>query len=848
MIRYLPLIERNRLKQEILRSISRLGIRLAQTSLSLSSEMQATARDAEKILANDISGYLNNYKDLIATYLNGPVIEGISELAIDVLAEFAHLMGEIQRAEHTLRVPDARLDKIFPSLNVADGLCDILNSESSEQGLNKILANLNGKDKLKYALTLGDKGFWASSYVPVGFDPENRVKIIGMSIAYAIAEEQNVAFFETLLDDFYDLLLPEALRIIRSLLLLRQLDRPIECGIIFAMYGEQANLSIQSNHRNDLNDTVFQLSQLSVVNQNFRWKLIGVCDGDDRNPDITEQNMTSADVARLHLKSAHPELLDKSIFILQLDDEIKREYHSIKGGAVLFGARFAAEELTAKPEIIIFNDLKPDFPYYTLGELISPLINEEAEVTIASRSHPGTVAERDPKRWVMSSIYSSIRSFALPEISHLFDTQAALKAFRTESLLEILPVAKARSSTDWQRDFDYSLSFDTMVLAKLRRANKRILEVPSVLIGYWGGATPFAAEMAQNLFQQRHFLDDQKAREMQAVHQIAGGFDLQVYSRDDLKFVIKTPKFESAVGNTLLRLFRNLKISETIGRNPKASMTHNLLAQNWAVELLNHLGQLPPVVLSDVFSLMRLIFSPWSTDLTGYEIAARSAGGIIPNFEMAQNLPVRVLADGRWLTEQQAVTAENCEIRIFQRAIIQEKIDPSKSIAKLLRDVNLKQEDALNLFHKCLNLQKLLWRRGIYNLDVTYYLVDTLVNQDGELIYCDPGDFTDDFDIALESIRNELNSNLQERVDVKRLYAESPEFAELYLKELTDLFTEENFRNNWRQDPPVPVSSPNKESLSEISPANEQTEIIPQLYQIIISNFAETSAAFIPEK
>ena len=833
MQRFVPQIEGERLEQEILRAASRSVIDIVQAVTEHIPELRELAHTVlGRSVSSSATQLVQELAQFTAENVSGPLFRSLLGKLANLSLELGHVVSLAQSANASRHPSRADGESEFSDATY-DTLALALDAPDPVRELGAVCDRAAAGERLNIARALASRTFWAKATNT----PERRQKLhagvrprlIGLGIAEAMKDAAHAENLCRYADDWPERLQLEAGRMIRSLKMLRDLDRPVRVGFVFAMYAEQPNLQ-PGRKSNDLAVTLDQLLRLKAVSPGLEWNLIGVCDGDDRDPSDPHRVITSAEAARAYLNTDFPDLLGDTVHILQIDQATKQRHLSVKGGAVLFGAHYAIDRLHA--DIVVFNDLLPEFSYYVVGEAIDRLLEGAADAVICSRWHPDSAAHRPYQRWLMSTVYTSIRSLLLPEIAEVFDTQAAMKCFRSDALRNVLPI---KSEQEWDEEFDYALSFDSLLLAKLKQSGRRIVEVPTVLMGIDpGGATVFAEEMAKALCKQRHLLDEQLAREQRAVHAVAGGFDLHVLSRGDLPFVIKTPKFESGMGRSVLRFAESALERSSSRHGSKESLTHELLASDAAVDFRDRLGELPPMVLSKIFSLMRLYFSPYPSDLTGYEIARNRAGGIVPPFCMMTNLAVRLIKDKRTVT------------RVFPRAIVQERVDVNRTVAKLLRREGVTDEDARELLRATLDLQRKLWRRGVYNLDVTYYLADTVVDDSrGKTWYVDPGDFTDCLDDAVRSVERELAAGIESRVDVQRLRKESPAWADIYLQELLACFNPQTLRDQWNREGPIPVTPPDTPGLDELCTAFDDVECIRQLYNLLLDGLVDRSSPWV---
>ncbi|NQT23441.1 MAG: UDP-3-O-acyl-N-acetylglucosamine deacetylase, partial [Candidatus Omnitrophica bacterium] len=284
---------------------------------------------------------------------------------------------------------------------------------------------------------------------------------------------------------------PEAILLCRSFLniAMAKVGKGTKVSTVISCEGEQDAIRIRDggsvNGENDYigDDDFFrtrieQIKDLYAVNENFNWELILIGDGDDRRHNDTTKQEKTIDIARKIAEDEYGDLYKEGkIRILELSDRQKKEINSQKGGAICLGMRNA---LNNGADYVFFINAISAYHASQEGLLLQELLYG-ADMAIASRKTEGAISKRSWLREIKSVVYNKYLRIALPWTRGFSDTQAGFKAFRRESLETVLPVSQ---SGDFDKNFDYGLSFDTDLISRYRILNKGIIQVPVVRISF----------------------------------------------------------------------------------------------------------------------------------------------------------------------------------------------------------------------------------------------------------------------------------------------------------------------------------------------------------------------------
>lgn len=200
-----------------------------------------------------------------------------------------------------------------------------------------------------------------------------------------------------------------------------------------------------------------------------------------------------------------------------------------------------------------------------------------------------------------------------------------------------------------------------------------------------------------------------------------------------------------------------------------------------------------------------------------YRLAAHRLGGLSLEFE--------ILKDATFCLVKHA-KVENVYVH---EAIVQQKIDPQNTVGNLIQEFADDCNRGKALIAQAIAFQEKLWRRGVFDRDVTNVLQNLVVIDDEELRLLDPDDLTSDLDEVIAIVESET-PGLPTRVDVQLLLGLRQEFGEYYLSELRRLFTPAHIREVWATEEPVQVPQP-----SGKYPICETTDKIERLYERLLT-------------
>jgi len=244
-----------------------------------------------------------------------------------------------------------------------------------------------------------------------------------------------------------------AVKLVNSRKYALTVQRPINIGVVFAMWGEQNRLLSKSDTNPNGEDSLrTKIAQLNWVTENtpIDWTLYAVDDGCPYN---------SGKIAR---EIAHTHLLGEKVKVLFLNEavpassgplkELKSVNDSRKAGAIILGCMQA---ITDGKDAVIYTDADSSVHLGQIGLLIRPFLDENYRVVLGNRKHPDAVLVKQEGRWgVGIKVLRHMQRMVGQAIfsRDILDTQAAFKLYERNILQKIIAhptVFDFSFDTDW---------------------------------------------------------------------------------------------------------------------------------------------------------------------------------------------------------------------------------------------------------------------------------------------------------------------------------------------------------------------------------------------------------------
>lgn len=229
------------------------------------------------------------------------------------------------------------------------------------------------------------------------------------------------------------------LKVARSKAIVTAHQGDVDLAVVLAMYKEHNRIRRNEEHPHGedfLRRKVAQLETLLGDRPNFRWRLVLVDDGCPEG---------SGRIAEEIVESEH--LWDK-VEVRFLKDALRRGEtptlglsspdESQKGGAIIHGLWHSAKEEGSGDQIVVYTDADLSTHLGQLGTLIEPILDRQSDVAIGSRREPNSVVVKKGIRNDRGKLFIYLWKRMVPVLGDVIDTQCGFKAFRRETLLDIL--------------------------------------------------------------------------------------------------------------------------------------------------------------------------------------------------------------------------------------------------------------------------------------------------------------------------------------------------------------------------------------------------------------------------
>jgi len=230
-----------------------------------------------------------------------------------------------------------------------------------------------------------------------------------------------------------------AIKLSISKAIVRQINKPLNVSVTFAMYKENNRILPASEHPNGENLLMVKLHQLDWLfceNRNIKWELIAV---DDGCPE--DSGKIAQEILRKNKATEKAEVLFLADAIkkhLPIAENLNSPNDSQKGGSIAYGMWHAAQNSSDQEHIIVYTDADLSTHLGQTGLLLQPLLSENKQVAIGSRRETNSIAIKKGIRNTRGKLFIYLWKRLLPELNYLVDTQCGFKAFKHETLIEII--------------------------------------------------------------------------------------------------------------------------------------------------------------------------------------------------------------------------------------------------------------------------------------------------------------------------------------------------------------------------------------------------------------------------
>jgi hypothetical protein len=259
------------------------------------------------------------------------------------------------------------------------------------------------------------------------------------------------------------------LKVARSRAIISRHEGDVDLSVVLAMYKEHNRIRRNQEHPHGedfLRRKVSQLEALLADRSNFRWKLVLVDDGcPEGSGRIAEEIIESEGLGdKVEVRFLEEALRkgDMPTRGLSATDE------SQKGGAIIHGLWHSVREEGKGDRIVVYTDADLSTHLGQVGALIEPILDGQSDVAIGSRREPTSVVVKQGTRNDRGKLFIYLWKRMVPVLGDVIDTQCGFKAFRRETLQDIMDDL-----------LEYRFAFDIELLMRAAlRSGSAIKKVP----------------------------------------------------------------------------------------------------------------------------------------------------------------------------------------------------------------------------------------------------------------------------------------------------------------------------------------------------------------------------------
>ncbi len=252
--------------------------------------------------------------------------------------------------------------------------------------------------------------------------------------------DEILALEEEMIEDKndYSLITHSAVKIAKSKQILSEIKEKIHLTILFAVYKEHNRILTKEEHPHGEDFLIRKIQQMDELTANFdniSWDMLIIDDGCPENSGkiaekILKKRYKGNNVEVLYLQDAINDKKDIVKNINSTDD-------SSKGGSVEYGLWYAANK-NIENNIIIYTDADLSTHLGQCGLLVNGIVNENKNVTIASRREPESIVKKEDTRNLKEKLFIYMWKRMIPRLNYIVDTQCSFKAFKVDVVKKII--------------------------------------------------------------------------------------------------------------------------------------------------------------------------------------------------------------------------------------------------------------------------------------------------------------------------------------------------------------------------------------------------------------------------
>lgn len=299
------------------------------------------------------------------------------------------------------------------------------------------------------------------------------------------------------------------LKIAKSKLLIQSIKEEVTLSVVLAVYKEHNRIRQAHEHPHGedfLRRKVAQLDRLLGPLPNVHWRLIVVDDGCPEGSGKIAQDIVESEGLQ---EKAEVRFLAHGIgegappvkALSSTDD-------SQKGGSIIYGMWQATQQEVKGEHIVIYTDADLSTHLGQVGLLIEPIVAGGKDAAIGSRRESDSVVVKKGTRNDRGKLFIYLWKRMVPVLGDIIDTQCGFKAFRRDTLVEILDDL-----------LEYKFAFDIELLLRTALgAQDRITKVPLAWIDSEEASTttdiqPYLPMLRSIASMYRTYLPPDEARE-----------------------------------------------------------------------------------------------------------------------------------------------------------------------------------------------------------------------------------------------------------------------------------------------------------------------------------------------
>ena len=280
----------------------------------------------------------------------------------------------------------------------------------------------------------------------------------------------------------YPLMVHLAVKLAKSKRIVADINDKVHVSVVFAVYQEHNRIRTQKEHPDGENFLIRKIAQLGWLFDaypNFTWDLIIVDDGcPDHSGRIAQEILDE----QYEGENVHVLFLEEAIAQgLAVVQPMTSSSESRKGGSVQYGMWYASQA-ERQNHIILFTDADLSTHLGQTGLLAGGIVNQDYDAAIGSRREQASVVVKTGVRNIRGKLFIYLWKRMIPNLGYIVDTQCGFKAFKAETVREIIDDL-----------IEKKFAFDIELLLKSELArHQSILKVPIAWIDSESASTTTA--------------------------------------------------------------------------------------------------------------------------------------------------------------------------------------------------------------------------------------------------------------------------------------------------------------------------------------------------------------------